>query len=328
MFKIEILFVVAICFGTNLAQAQDDDFIEIEDEAIEETEGPKSRKKEVDSLTKQLIDGNIAISKWFDGVAEGLDLFLVGERVTKQVNKTNVKLENATTMNEGEKPVNTTGLSVNVRLPNVENYFHLKFSDFDENEEKRSIVRGPLRSQQIQKNYGATVGVFRKLGNVRTSFQPRIELQDPLKVGHSLIFESVADVKKYKINPKIEFFAKPDDGTGIYLAVNFNYVLTKVYSLTWINDGEYKDKLHLFTVTNGVSLGQLITKKSSLSYNLFFGSNNQPSYHLESYNFSVSWSHLIYRNVLNYSVSPYLNFVKDKNFTGLPGIALNVGLNF
>lgn len=285
-------------------------------------------KNDSPTIETDLIQKNIEISNWFDGIAEGIDLFIVGKKLTTKRNETSVRLENTTFVKERESEKNETSMNIDLRLPNVEEYWQLKFTTYDETKEKRNAQKANLRQSPRERNYGATVGVFRKLGSVRTAFQPRLELQDPLKVSHSLTFESIADMKTYDVNPKLEFFANPNDGTGIFTALNFHIDLSKVYSLTFINDGEYKEKYHIFDVTHGVSLGQSVSLKSSLSYNLFFDSNNRDNYHLESYAVSLGWNHLLYRKILSYQVSPYVEFAKSKSFAGVPGFNFVISLNF
>ena len=165
------LFALAVVFATlDRAMAQEEPLIE-----------PQEKKR----WEKILIQGNINISEWFDSAAEGLDLFLVGKRVTKRKNESNLRVENTTTSSEGQAVVNSWGISVNPRLPNLEEYWHLKFATYDEREDQRNAKNSYLRQTPRQRNYGATVGLFKKLGSVRTAFQPRIELQDPLRISNS-----------------------------------------------------------------------------------------------------------------------------------------------
>lgn len=277
---------------------------------------------------ESFIATNIAISNWFDSVADGLDLFLVGRRVTSRPNKSNVRLENSTVSTEGERVRNTVSLSVNPRLPNLEEYWHLKFATYDEREDGRDSQNEYLRRTPRQTNYGATVGVFKKVGDVRTAFQPRIELRDPLRVSHSLSFETIAHAKNFEVNPKLEFYANPLRGVGTYQALNFYFPLTKIWSFTVVNQGNYEEKYHLYSVRNGVSFGQFLTPKSALSYNLFFGSSNQPKYHLANYNFSVSYSQVLYKRILDFQLTPNVDFQRSINFKPRAGLTLNVSLNF
>ncbi len=294
--------------------------------AVETPKDP-DREAEGESLEEKFIEGDILVSEWFDGIAEGIDLFLVGKRITKRRNETNVRLSNSTYYTEISGLTSSPSISVNLRLPNVEEYWNLKFTSYDETKE-RGVRNNQLRTTPQEKNYGASIGLFRKLGDVRTSFQPRIELRDPLQVGHLLAFESLAEFKTYRVNPRLEFYANPGKGTGIFHAVNFNFRLSKKFSVTLINEGEYEDKKHLYSVTNGISLGQSLTKKTSFSYGFYVGSNNQPNYHLQSYTFAVSWGHTLYNKILDYSITPQLSFDRINSFTGVPGISFGISLNF
>jgi hypothetical protein len=280
------------------------------------------------SFEKKFIDMNIAISEWLDGAAEVIDIFLVGKKVTNRENETNLRIENTTMSIEGEDVDNTTSLGVNLRLPNVEDYFALKFTTYDESQEKRGAQKGILRRTPRERNYGATVGLFRQLGNIKASFQPRIELQDPLRISHSLAFESLVDRKTYSINPKFELFAIPDRGTGTFVALNWFIPLTEIFSFTLINNFEYEEKSHNLDVTNGFSFGQAVTERSSLSYGLLFFSVNRPDYRLDGYSFSITWSHLLYKRIFDYQIIPHVDFLAMKNYRAVAGLNLNLSLNF
>lgn len=296
--------------------------------ADDEKSDLQKRREENETVEQKFIDSNIAISNWLDGAAEGLDLFLVGKKLTNAKNETAVRIENSTYTMEGANLTNATSLNVNLRLPNLEEYWQLKFTTYDETEERRSVKSGYLRQTPREQNLGATVGLFRKLGNVRTSFQPRIGLQDPLKVSHSLKFESIVDNKNYKINPKVELYADADKGTGIYWNLNFNFELNPLWSFTLINEANYEDKTHLYSAGNGFSFGNYINETTTMGYTLIFTSLNQPSYHLESYSASVSWNQLVYKKILDYQIIPHLDFAKDRSFKGQAGLIFNLNLNF
>ena len=274
-----------------------------------------------------MIKGNIAISEWFDSKAEAIDIYLAGKQLTKKKNTTKVRLEEFISSVEGQEVTQDFSLGVLLRLPNVEEYWQVKFTSYDEMEEKRRSQTSYLR-QNRQENYGATIGVFRKLGNVRTSFQPRIQLQDPLSISHSLAFESIAQMKTYSMNPKLEFYAVADKGTGVFWALNFNFILNQNYSLTFVNNGDYISQLHLETVTNGFSFEHVLTDYTAISYGTSFFSNNRPRYHLEGFSFFVSWNQTLYRNILDFSLTPHWDFNRDLNWHGRAGLALNVGLSF
>ena len=252
----------------------------------------------------------------------------MGKKITKEKNQSSFKIENTSTSVEGENFSNVTSLSIRPRFQNLEEYFQLKFTTYDEADEKRKVERGYLRRKTREQNYGATLGFFRKLGRVKTTFQPRIELQDPLKVSHSLAFESVADYKYLAFNPKLELFADARKGVGVFQGYNLYIPINTTFSVTFINDGEYLEKLHAFSVTNGVAIGQNLNDKTGLTYSLLFNSENRPVYYMTDYTTLITWHQVIYKNILDYQITPNVNFNKTKSFKGRAGIILNIGINF
>lgn len=308
VFKIFLLLAVTALFTLNA----------VAEEKIEEHS----------EFEKSLIESNKVVSDWFDSVAEEIDLFLVGKKTSNTKNNSKISLENTTYSRESRNLSNLTTLSVNPRFPNLEAYWNLKFSNYDEQSTSRRNEGGYVRQTPRGQNYGATVGLFRKLKNLKFAFQPRIELQDPLKVSHSLSVESETTFDSLKINPKFEFFANAIKGTGTAQSLNFYYPLSEVYSLTFLNEGEYEDKLNKYSVTNAVFLGQSLNESMSLTYGGAFYSNSRPNYHLDAYSFSVVWSQVIYRNILDYQVGPNIDFVQDEDFKGFVGGMFNLRLHF
>lgn len=283
-------------------------------------------QKADESFETRMLRKNREWSEMFDGMAEGIDVYLIGKKVTKRKNETSIAIENSTYIEKGGAH-NTSTLNADIRLPNVEDYWQLKFTSYDEQADRRGVKRGTYRQNPRPQNYGASLGLTQSLGRVKTIFQPRVELKNPLRIAHSLIFESVADLKTYVVNPKFEFFANPEKGTGVFLAVNTNFILDETYSLLWINDGEYEENRNLLTTNNGLSLLQIISDSSSFSYGLFINSNSRPNYHLNSYSFSIAWSQMIYRNILDYQIIPHLDF-STSHFAGTPGLIININLTF
>ncbi|WP_347358805.1 hypothetical protein [Bdellovibrio sp.] len=289
---------------------------------------PAAKQTPAESIEESLISGNIAISEWFDGVAEGLDLFLAGRQYTSKKNPTSATISSAFYYNEKNHYSDATSFNLNLRLPNVEEYWMITFTSYDETKE-RGVSQTYLRQTPREQDYGATLGFFQKLGDVRTSFQPHISFAGSFKISNSLTFESVAERgKNYRVNPKLQFYADADKGTGIFQAFNFNFLLTKIFTLTFINEGDYEDRTHLYTVTNGVALGQWFNKTANISYNFFVISENKPSYRMTGFSLSTSWSQTLYKNMLSYQLIPGLGFNADDKYRGIPGMTLILDLQF
>ncbi len=151
-----------------------------ESSSFAQSKAPQGEKKTpTETWEQRAIDSNIRVSRWFDSVAEYIDLFVAGRRVTTRRNETSVRIENSSVYKEGIGYTNGTSYGINLRLPNVEEYWSLKFASYDEEEERRTSESVQYRQRLRSQNYGATIGFFRRIGNVRASFQPRKSGSEP-----------------------------------------------------------------------------------------------------------------------------------------------------
>lgn len=290
----------------------------------EETELPE----EETTLGEELLGAHQGISNWFKSAADGLDLFIVGKRVTKRANETQVQVINTSYSMEGQEVLNQTLFTINPRLPNLEEFFKLTFTSYDERAERRGVNQNYLRNSPRDTNYGTTLSFFQRLEKVRVTFQPRVELQDPLKVSHSLAFESIAKYKIVNINPKFELFANPTSGTGVFGAFNFHYTLNKTLSLAQINQGTYEEKQRYFNTLHGISLDHALDDVNILSYGLIFLSNNRPKFHLDLYSFSITHAVTLYKEIIDLKVTPHLDFSRASSFKGQAGVTASLILTF
>ncbi|NUN04853.1 MAG: hypothetical protein HUU57_03730 [Bdellovibrio sp.] len=282
---------------------------------------------EYKTIEESFLETNASISEWFVDMADGLDMFLAGQRYTKKTNKTSVTIEFEGAYTRFDNTSSGVNFNGNLRLPNVEEYWLLTFTSYDDAEE-RGARQKYLRQNRRTTNYGASLGLIKKMGEVKTSFRPRITFEGTPAISHSLKFESIADMRTYKVNPELELYATPSKGAGIFHSLNFNWILTKIWSLTWVNEGDYQSRPHLYTVTQGLSLGQQFNPRMALGYNMFITSINQPNYQLDGYNFSLSWHHILYKDMLDYKLIPNIDFSQAYGFVVNPGVNMVIGLHF
>lgn len=280
-----------------------------------------------ETVQEKIIQSNKSISNWFYSTAESLDLFLVGKKMSDVKNPTSVRIENTTYSTEGKEVENTANIGINLRLPNVEEYFQLKFTNYDEPDDKRGVSKNYTRPNQ-ERNYGTSLSFFRSFGNIRTAFQPRFEFKNTFNLSHSLSFESDGRAGGFNLDPKIEFYALADRGAGIFSRCNFSKQINETYSFAFINDSNYEEKLHLFSVTNGISFGQVVAETKFLNYSWLFNSINRPNYNLNSYVLAVTWKELLLNRIFEYRVTPHLDFEKDRQFKGAAGISISLALIF
>lgn len=269
------------------------------------------------------------IAQTVDSAARKLDLTLAGKRYTQQKNDSSISVKQLVVWSEGGKHQTSTSFDLNIRLPNLERRWQLRFSNYDEQEEDRNLQDRRFRTRPRENRPGAALLFFRKLGNVRTLFQPRVELKDPLAVSYLLRFESDAHVKPVLVSPRLDLFADPVKGTGEYFHLNFTFELDRKWELSFLNEEEYRERTNLLNVNHGVVLDYSLSDDKGLGLSFTTNSvNSQGGYHLNQYAVSPSYGQELARDRLRFVTSVFLAFTKAEAFKGDLGCSLQVEVIF
>lgn len=281
----------------------------------------------MEKIGQGAIDTNTAIAEKIDDIAESIDLFLAGKKISTEDNESSARIVGFTSRTEGGDTSDSVHFDLNLRLPNLEEVWQLKFSTVETNE-FQSLDKNRAGSAPGQKKYVASLGFFDQLGKVRTSFQPRIELSDPLQTSYVLEFSQTIFSKVYSFRPRLKFFADSEKGTGQASSFNVDFQMRPLLVVRFITEQQYLDLLGLFSTNLGPEILFSLSKRSSLSTSLTFYSINQPSYHLDHYLLAYSIRHELHKKMLYSQVSPNLLFPKDHGFKGIAGISATLELVF
>src|ERR1700722_4427196 len=93
---------------------------------------------EDETLEQRALDMSAIVSDQVQYVGKNVDLFLTGGRVyTETRNTTSVTVSQMLGLTEGGVLTNSTNFGFNLRLPNFEKRWQLRFSTYDEDEEDR-----------------------------------------------------------------------------------------------------------------------------------------------------------------------------------------------
>lgn len=283
------------------------------------------------------------LSKHIDDLAREIDLLLAGRRFIKKVNKSTVTLTGFTESIEGQAPRFSGHINMDLRLPNLEEEWKLKFSSYDEEDEFEGLNRNRFGAQPQEQKYGASIAYVKEIESVRATVRPRIELKDPLVSGFLLKLENLVHLTFMDLRTQLKLFTHSEDGTGQAFTIDLERKLSPSTVLRIFNEQQYLDKDNYFIVAQGPSVLFKITDRMAISPTFSFQSVNRarvenstlilpgqdhPGYHLDSYIFYVSYRHQIYKNVLHYQLTPNLAFRKSRSFKGQAGINLNIDVIF
>lgn len=274
---------------------------------------------------------NKFLSQKVDEAAHGLDLFISRKNSKKETNKTTITLRSFAAHYEGGETDSSFNFDVNLRLPHTEEKWRLRFSSYDTNEEERGIRTRQQRLNSREQSYGAGLALLQDLGSIKTSFQPRIELRDPLQTSYTLKFESNAEAKPYKVVPRLDLFADSEKGVGQFLSLHSELSLNKEISIIQFNEEQYENFKNKFSTTHGISIAKQVGKRQGVNATLSFysfRSTEYKSYHLSDFTASAGYSSEPLRRVFVYRFGPSWNFSKTRNFKGEVGFSVEFDLIF
>jgi hypothetical protein len=266
------------------------------------------------------------IAEKIDATAERIDITLAGRKYTRKTNTSSVILSQYVTWTEGGMIRPSTDFNVDLRLPNLERRWQLRFASYNEEEENRNLSEQRVRTRPRPRDYGASVAFFEKLGRIKTTFQPRFMLKDPVEVSYLLRFESQAESRGVRLFPRFELFAHPEKGTGEFFSLELVIKVGRKMELSWQNTEEYRERGNVFDTQHGVSLDYSLTPRDAVGASVTGNSTSRPAFHLDTVTLSTVYAHEISEDRLRYSLTPFLAFTKGKSFNGDPGVSLNVAL--
>lgn len=260
---------------------------------------------------------NQVTSDWLDRQAQSLDMALSGARYTKEKEDTQATLANEFYFREGDGFEYRPSIDLRLALPNFEKKYKLMFSNYNKDKIRRSNYgRREFLDNQDQ-DYGAALSFMQKVGDFDITFQPRLQIKDPIETFYTLRFESEAKVKRSKLLTRIEFFADSEKGTGQFVSLNFRRRFWDNWGQQIILEQEYQDGQNLLSTLQGYTIHYRIDESMIVEQSFILRSRNKPNhFHLNDISLGPSFTHEILKDELRYSINYFHFFNKEYNFQG------------
>jgi hypothetical protein len=284
--------------------------------------------QEVKSFEQKVLDVGDFLTDHLDRTAEAIDLTLAGQDYLHKPNQTRAVFSEMATYGEAKKVSNSGDFNLNLRLPNVERRWALRFSSYDEEREERDLSQRRVRTRSRERDYGAGLGFFQKLGRVRVSFLPRLQLKNPLQMAYTLRFQSDADLHWVQVSPRLDLFADAIKGTGEYAEMPLRFRVNRRSAISFVNSEEYRANLNYFITQHELAYDYTLTYNSGCGASLNATAIRQGAYHLDDLTASISYGQEVYTDRFRYGVAPFLDFSKGYAFKGKAGISVTADLIF
>lgn len=275
-----------------------------------------------------LVRTNITISEKIGSLATSLDEYLVGKKVTDKKNKTALIFDNQFLSQEGQDKLAEYDprVSIELQLPNLEERWSLRFSNYDDEDQTTGVQRNRLQTTGVDSRYGASLRFFKKLGDVDIEFRPRLQVD---KVSHTLGFSSSSQYKNMIFTPKFEVFGRSEVGTGQFLGLNLNFLVDDSNSLMLVNEQQYVDLNNLLSTNHGLVWYYKFDDMTRTSASFIYEFESKPTnFHMTRYVLSTGLEHLFLKQVLGMSFNPYIIFDHRPTYEKVAGVNLNIFIIF
>jgi hypothetical protein len=275
-----------------------------------------------------LIDKNRQISQVIDDTAEKIDVYVANAKLVDDPNRSRVVFYNAFRVSEGGERKYSPHFGAKLHLPNVQEKVQISVTSYDEDLVERGINEKRYQTKPSEQTYGTSLALIRQLGSVTTEFRPRVEYTDEVLTSYLFKFSSTAERGAFRVMPQLQLFARSNDGTGQFVAVNLGFKLSEKDDLVVVNEEQYTDGDNTMSTNHGLEWEHTWSEEFSIENAVIVESNNRETYHLDQTVVSSSFRHKFQRNVLHYSVTPHVAFAKAAHYHPLTGLDLRVDVIF
>ena len=249
-------------------------------------------------------------------MADDIDNFLSGDdEIVTGPNETRLVLGQRLVWEEGGMWDYSIDADLRLHLPKFAEKWRLRFTTYDTDEEEVGLKKSQARTQERTEDAGLSIFFLSQFKTIQITFRPRLNGDG---VSHVLRFKRPSDFWMFKFKPKLELFARPDEGTGQFLALNMGYHINHSWLFTLINEEQYTDIDNTMATNQGFAFRHIHDENTTQYYALIFESSNQPHYRLDKYTLSTTYEHYFKDRTMVYRLIPSIIWARVNEFEGNP----------
>lgn len=282
------------------------------------------------TIGNELSASNTYIANTWDKFNKDVDIFFTNQRSSAGENKSSILIYSSFYKKEGRKIEPEYDFKLRIDLPNTTKKLKIvieKQQDEIANaltdnsvSNNKTLSKGGKASKNNDNNYSAGANFFLTKSKYFVSFlHLGIRLDMPLNPNLKLDLVKEIKLKKYNINLSQKFIYYRQEGLQEISQLLINRKLNENFQISLINSLVWTEVTDDFILRNSLILSQKLGDETTLSYSL--GSNTvfSPSFRNESYDTSISYRQLLYKDWLYGTLTsgidfPRANGYKSENF--------------
>lgn len=318
-----VLFQLFVCFSAQAEESEDsglafDDFIA----EFEESKKAKPIVKEDKTLMQTLDQFHSDFTEEIVGDADRIDSFFINERVTDGHNQTNLRIINTASMVERNGFNDKVDFRFRLRLPKLEEKVQFEVGQqveqYSANGANSNVTaqNSPLRNQDRTARAGFSF--FKDFLGIRSKLTTGVRYKSGIvPYGNFRLSRDFVLSKKSKISLINDLSDDLKDRSANRTTLYLDYAITKPLVWRLINEASYRDLDYTFQTINGFAFFHELSPRRSVSYIAVVNGINphyQDTFYASSYNVSMTYRQLVYRDYVYFEYAPGVSFPRSINY--------------
>lgn len=298
---------------------------------------PRTHSKR--TLRAEIEKAHSFVSKKIINASIRLDNLLGHNEKDDETPDSHVRVKTESSYNQIHGPLYKTKINTKISLPRTQKRLHVFFNNLDDEENKgEKIETLDDHTGGADKNLNDTLDGEGFSGGLRQMFLTSPHLHLHVDAGARLrkpIDPYLRAKARQSFEPgpwAVHFnqhaFVYRYNGYGYDLGVSFDRPLGYDLHLRQSNLAAYRHTNHYYELQHGLNLIQPLGKSRVLNYFVSGTGITEPSTHVTSYNFGVSYRRPVGWPWMIFTVTPLMNYPKILHFRANPGIAMQLETTF
>jgi hypothetical protein len=245
-------------------------------------------------------------------LANRLDSFFANQRADDELGRSVIRVRNINQFRDREESDTRNEFRLNLRLPNLEDRFKLKWFQSDKKEPLNPEERKARELEISNVSKLETKWMFRADAGVNVAIPPvvftRARLRKNTETGEFI----------HRFVEELAWFSNQD---GLYnrISLDSDYTVSDDVLFRFINFKEWRITSKNFVTSHGPTLLQKLSEKDGISYSFIVSSTiAEGTWFMANYGPSIGYRRNVYRNWLFMDVNPGLDFPKNYSFRRTP----------
>jgi hypothetical protein len=253
--------------------------------------------------------------------ANNIDSFFANQRADDELGRSNMRIRTLYNMRERALPKDDIQVRFNLRLPELEEKFHIRYVGMDGKEDpniKKKIQKDPNLIRVIPRPKPDTPWLFRSDTGVNVSIKPRVFARSRLR-------------KTVQTGTIIHRFALEGawfSNEGFIQSIDFSndQTITDNVLFRFSNTQKWQISDQDFITAHGPSIYQRISDNDAIAYGYSAGTrvDHSSRWYLTNHQVYINYRRNIYHNWIFFDVTPGIDWPKEWSFRRTPFILLQL----